>query len=217
MVWSQKSTCLLVIASSNTTVIPQQFASRLTYPSAPWRLLQASNWPQLEFYWGHSFHHQASETFRGERSPFKPILQVKDLVLKQLTLLTYRLCSHPPPPLLSKHHDDTAVLLGYIVYPATVVSLVVWARMKGLMGVMSLCVLLLLRAVAAVGVRKCMLVCQYWQSEFWSKAEDKDTALSHVSTAISPFTYMQGCTVTSYITTSSVVVLAIFLPIVESN
>lgn len=93
MVWSQQSTCLLIIASSKTTVIPQQFASRLAYPSAPWRLLQASNWAQLDFYWGHSFHHQAGETFRGERSPFKLVFQVKDLVLKKLTPLTYMFSS----------------------------------------------------------------------------------------------------------------------------
>lgn len=64
------------------------------YPSAQWRLLQASNWAQLDFYWGHSFHHQAGETFRGEPSPLKLVLQVKDLVLRQLSADT----SSPPPP-----------------------------------------------------------------------------------------------------------------------
>ena len=37
-------------------------------------------------------------------------------------------------------HDDTAVLLlVYVVSRATVVSLVVWAWMKGAMGVMAVC------------------------------------------------------------------------------
>lgn len=55
MVCSQQSACLLVIASSDPTAIVQQFASRLTYPSAPRRLLQASNWAQLRPSVGMSF------------------------------------------------------------------------------------------------------------------------------------------------------------------
>lgn len=133
MVWSQRSTCLLIIASSNTTVIPQQFASRLAYPSAPRRLLQASNWAQLDFYWGgHSFHHQAGETLRGEPSPLKSALQVKDLVPNAAHTTDIHVLLHL---LLSMYCDDTAVLLLVdIVSRATVVSSVVWARMQGANG-----------------------------------------------------------------------------------
>lgn len=64
------------------------------------------------------------------------------------------------------HHDDTAVLLlVYIVSWATVVSLVVWERMKGAMGVMGVCMCVggvggggwrVEGAVTAAGVRKCV-------------------------------------------------------------
>lgn len=145
MVWSQQSTCLLVIASSNTTVIPQQFASRLAYPSAPWRLLQASNWAQLRLLLATFFSPSGRRSLQRWTRPFQASTS-SERFSAEATDVYVPIHLH-----ISMCHDDTAVLLlVYIVSWATVVSLVVWARMKGAMGATGVCV------CVAAGVRKCV-------------------------------------------------------------
>lgn len=136
---------------------------------------------------GHSFHHQAGETLRGEPSPLQPALQVKDLVPKTAHTTDIHVLLHL---LLSMYCDDTAVLLlVYIISRATVVSSVVWARMQGANG----------------GDRNGLCVC-WRQEECGSSANSGSLNVGlrqgDKERALCPFRHMQRCAhITGHITT----------------